>query len=140
MPAADSSGPNDAPKFRSPKRTLAHAFRLSRDRWKKKATERRAQLRAMKVRLRDVQTSRLLWKKKALHLQEQLHHLLGLTAEPLPEDAAASAPPEPNLTDFDSPPPTQAAGLDPAPAEPVPAAVTPPPPTGAATSKKKRRR
>src|SRR5271168_152184 len=98
MPAANSSGPDDTPKFRSPKRTLAHAFRLSRDRWKKKATERRTQLRALKVRLRDVQTSRLLWKKKALHLQEQLHHRLGgHYAEPWPEETATAAPPEPTF-------------------------------------------
>jgi hypothetical protein len=81
-----------------------------------------------------------LWKQKALHLQEQLRHLLGVAAEPLPEDVAMIAPAERNLADLDAPPPTQAADCDPVPAESVPMAVPPPPPTNAAASKKKRRR
>jgi hypothetical protein len=129
MPAADSSGPDEAPKFRSPKRTLARAFRLSRDRWKAKATQRREQLRDLKVRLRDVEVSRDLWKQKALYLQEQLDHRSGLSSAPGTEDAAADS----------APPSVQAAGPQLGSSAAAPAA-TALPPTSAEPVKKKRRR
>ena len=121
MPAADSSGPDEAPKFRSPMRALALSFRLSRDRWKAKAAQRREQLRAMAVRLRDVEASRDLWKQKALHLQEQIDHRSGLSSEP------------------GLPPPSQTTGPDPG-CPDTALAATAPPPTSAALLKKKRRR
>ena len=68
-----------AAEFRSPKRALARSFRLSRDRWKAKAVLRRAEIRALEVRLRDLENSRDLWKQKAAHLQAQLD---GLQASP----------------------------------------------------------
>ena len=37
------------PAFRSPKHALARSFRLSRDRWKKKATERWDQIKALQA-------------------------------------------------------------------------------------------
>ena len=129
MPAADSFGPDEAPQFRSPKRTWRRAFRLSRDRWKAKATQRREQLRALKVRLRDVEVSRDLWKQKARYLQEQLDHRSGLSSAPGAEDAAADS----------LPPPVQAAGPEPGSLAAAPAA-TAPPPTSAEPVKKKRRR
>jgi hypothetical protein len=124
MPAADSSGSDDAPKYRSPKRTLAHSFRLSRDRWKTKAAQRRAQLRALKVRLRDVEASRDLWKTKALHLQEQLQHLSAAAAAPLSQQPGGAEPilpapagaPTPHATDLDPAPPVPGHAVDPPPA------------------------
>jgi hypothetical protein len=90
MPAADAPGPEDTPVFRSPKRTLARAFRLSRDRWKKKATVRREQLKALHIRIRDLEVSRALWKEKALHLQRQLDERLDREAA-LPQQQAQDA-------------------------------------------------
>jgi hypothetical protein len=109
MPA-DEPGPQDGPKFRSPKRSLALAFRLSRDRWKQKATRRLQEIKAFRVKVRDLQVSRDLWKEKALHLQRQLQqapgqlqqaqglapqHQEGLgAADPLPPPACPPGPPE----------------------------------------------
>jgi hypothetical protein len=105
MPAEDTSGPDQPPQFRSPKRTLARAFRLSRDKWKAKAGERRAQIRSMKVRLRDVEASRDLWKQKALHLQQQLDGLTALSSSALAEDPSeASAPPTTHASEVSVPP------------------------------------
>jgi hypothetical protein len=72
MPDATPSRDDGAPEFRSPKRALARSFRLSRDRWKLKAAQRRQQIKALQVRLRDLEASRDLWKDKALHPQAQL--------------------------------------------------------------------
>ena len=69
---------DDTPQYSSPKRCLARSFRLSRDRWKAKATERRQQIKALQVKARDLEVSRDLWKAKALQLQAQLAALLGV--------------------------------------------------------------
>ena len=86
MPDANDSPDDDTPEFRSPKRCLARSFRLSRDRWKHKATLRRQEIKALRVNLRDVEVSRDLWKDKALHLQAQLQELLAVV--PPPDDVA----------------------------------------------------
>ena len=85
---ADPSRAEQTPEFRSPKRALARAFRLSRDRWKQKAGQRRQQIKALQVRVRDLQTSRDLWKDKALHLQAQFQQLQAAT----PPQADGHAP------------------------------------------------
>jgi hypothetical protein len=96
--------PDDAPQYVSPKRCLARSFRLSRDRWKAKATERLRQIKALKVKARDLAVSRHLWKAKALHLQAQLAQLLGDVPPPdqAPAldhtDQAAQPPPGPTPT------------------------------------------
>jgi hypothetical protein len=77
-----NDSPDNSPEYVSPKRCLAHSFRLSRDRWKLKATERRQQIKVLKVKLRDLEVSRDLWKQKALHLQAQLAELLGVVPPP----------------------------------------------------------
>jgi hypothetical protein len=136
MPAENPSGPEQPAKFRSPKRTLARAFRLSRDRWKAKAGERREQLRALKVRLRDVAASRALWKQKALHLQEQLDALTALPSPSLPEASSASLP-QPSLEPSGWAPPDQA--VDP-PAFSAAAPSSAAPASSAEPVKKKRRR
>jgi hypothetical protein len=98
MPTSDSTGNEDAPAFRSPKRALARSFRLSRDRWKEKAGQRRQQIKSLQVRVRDLQASRDLWKDKALHLQRQLDQLLGLASAG--EDSGVASPPEQAGNDF----------------------------------------
>lgn len=87
MSDADDSPDDDTPQFRSPKRCLARSFRLSRDRWKLKATQRRQQIKALQVKARDLEVSRNLWKVKALHLEAQLAELLGVV--PPPDDEAS---------------------------------------------------
>jgi hypothetical protein len=113
MSAADNSPDDDTPKFRSPKRCLAHSFRLSRDRWKLKATQRRQQIKTLQIRLRDLQTSRDLWKQKALQLQAQLQELLGVIP-PADQDTLA-------LTQTES---TSAAPAEQTPARPADAVPT----------------
>ncbi len=81
MSDADDT-PDAAPPYASPKRCLARSFRLSRDRWKQKANQRRQQVKALKVQVRDLRASRALWKAKALHLEAQL-------AGPPPDRGAA---------------------------------------------------
>src|SRR5262249_48144586 len=91
MPDADSSHPEESPEFRSPKRALARAFRLSRDRWKQKAAVRPQQIKARQARARALKASRALRKDKALPLQAQLQALqAGATPQP---DGCTSAPP-----------------------------------------------
>jgi hypothetical protein len=98
----------DTPEYVSPKRCLARSFRLSRDRWKHKANQRRQQIKALQVKARDLEVSRELWKQKALHLQAQRAELLGFVASqhdeapaldhadpPTPAPAAPAAPPAP---------------------------------------------
>lgn len=93
---------DDAPEYVSPKRCLARSFRLSRDRWKAKANDRRQQIKALQVKARDLQVSRDLWKQKALHLEARLAERLGVVASP--DDAPAhahadlAAPPSPEPT------------------------------------------
>lgn len=103
--------PEDTPLFRSPKRSLALSFRLSRERWKAKATSRLQQIKAFRVRVRDLQISRDLWKDKALHLQRQLEELQGQPSAGLQTDSqpvlldpeAAAAPAEPPGAPADQP-------------------------------------
>jgi hypothetical protein len=117
MPAAEHD-PDDAPEFRSPKRALARAFRLSRDRWKHKATRRLQQIKAFRVRVRDLEASRDLWKQKALHLQRHLEQATG--PDPAPQGPGPADAPDP-------PGPTAPQGpKGPAPAE-APAAEGPVP-------------
>src|SRR5437773_9843676 len=80
----------EAPEYRSPKRCLAHSFRLSRDRWKAKATQRLDSIRSLRVRIRDMALSRDLWKRKALYYQGLLRQAGRLpVADLLPPDATA---------------------------------------------------
>jgi len=80
----------EVPHYNSPKRCLAHAFRLSRDRWKRKAADRLATIRSWRVRIRDLVVSRDLWKRKALYYQDLLRQAGRLpAADLLPSDAFA---------------------------------------------------
>jgi hypothetical protein len=57
-------------EFRSPPRILIPKLVESRDEWKRKATQRKAQLKARGIRIRDLSTSRELWKKRALAAEQ----------------------------------------------------------------------
>jgi hypothetical protein len=87
--------PDEAPGYNSPKRCLARSFRLSRDRWKQKATDRLAAVRSCRVRIRDLTLSRDLWKQKALYYEQTLRDKGLLPAQaPVPDVPAAQAPAE----------------------------------------------
>ena len=73
-------------EHQSPKRCLARSYRLSRDRWKSKALQRRGEIRVLKARLNDLQDSRDLWKQKSLHLQALA------SVDPSPSKPNAPAP------------------------------------------------
>jgi hypothetical protein len=142
MPAADSAGPDDAPKFRSPKRALARSFRLSRDRWKNKANQRRQQIKALKIRIRDLEVSRDLWKEKALHLQRQQEELLGVASSLQEEDptiAVQTARLAPDVVAPEQPRPGAPDAVLKPPLARGPAPATPPPGHAEAAPKKKRR-
>jgi hypothetical protein len=138
MPA-DEARPDDLPQFRSPKRALARSFLLSRNRWMALATDRLHQLKACRVRRRDLQASRVLWQQKALHLQRQLPDRQGLDPAWAQTDTPADAVALP------LPPPRPHAAADAADADrpPAPAAATAPDaadtPAPDAGAKKKRR-
>jgi hypothetical protein len=86
----------EASKYHSPKRCLALSFRLSRDRWKRKAADRLATIHSLRGRVRDLALSRDLWKRKALYYQDLLREAGRLpAADLLPPDAFAPAPPLP---------------------------------------------
>ncbi len=86
MATTPSTYSDDTPKFRSPKRALARSFFLSRNRWKEKAEQRGKRIKALQIRVRDLEVSRDLWKTKARHLQEQIGHLPTLSPTPLVDD------------------------------------------------------
>jgi chromosome segregation ATPase len=54
--------------FKSPLRLLLRFFRKSRDQWKDKAIERRAKLKDLEDKVRDIDRSRAGWKSKAQQL------------------------------------------------------------------------
>jgi hypothetical protein len=86
--------PDEAPEYSSPKRCLARSFRISRDRWKQKAADRLGQIKALKIKARDLQTSRDLWKLKALHYEQILRDKGLLPAPALVPDQVAAPPAE----------------------------------------------
>ena len=51
--------------FKSSYARLARLFKKSRDKWKNKAIERHKEIRALKVKIRDLETSRSHWKTQA---------------------------------------------------------------------------
>lgn len=52
-------------KFKSPARMLARFFRASRDRWKKKCQQRKAENKRLKNQVNDVNKAKELWKQRA---------------------------------------------------------------------------
>jgi hypothetical protein len=93
MEATDPTRP-DIPNFRSPKHALARSFFLSRNSWKQKAQRRGKSMKALQVRVRDLELSRDLWKTKVLHLQEQLRQVGAGSAEIVAEAPSLAVEPE----------------------------------------------
>ena len=52
--------------YRSAASRLARTFRASRDVWKARAEQKQKKLRAMEIKVRDLQASRAQWKRPAL--------------------------------------------------------------------------
>lgn len=79
---------NSAITFRTPPRILIPKLTRSRDAWKAKAAARKAQRKALEIRVRDLETSRERHARRADQLQQrvdQLEHQLHLArpaAEP----------------------------------------------------------
>ena len=61
--------------FRTPHRILIPKLLRSRDAWKDKATQRKAQIKALQIRARDLTASRLRHRQRADHLAQQLQQL-----------------------------------------------------------------
>ena len=94
-------------QFRTPARILIPKLLKSRDKWKAKATQRKAQNKALQIRARDLQTSRDLHRQHAEQLQRQVDDLQGQVDElqrqlvQLRQQATTLAPavPEKKVTD-----------------------------------------
>ena len=52
-------------EYKSPSHKLIKFFKKSRDSWEKVAKKRRDEIRDFKARVRDLETSRNLWKERA---------------------------------------------------------------------------
>jgi len=61
--------------FKSPVRVLAAFFQKSRDNWKQKCMEVKAELKRWKVRVADVCKSRDAWRSKAEIMQKEIEAL-----------------------------------------------------------------
>jgi hypothetical protein len=61
----------NGPAFRTPPRILIPKLVASRDGWKLKAGERKRRLKAARIRIRDLETSRDLWRERARAAEEQ---------------------------------------------------------------------
>ena len=80
-----------AAAFRTPPRILIPKLVRSRDGWKTKATARKAQRKALEIRVRDLEASRDLHRQRAEQLQErvtQLEPQLAAARRPAPEPTA----------------------------------------------------
>ncbi len=62
--------------FKSADSRLVRLFNNSREKWKKRATEKQKKMRGMEIRIRDLSTSREQWKEKALAAQEEQEKLV----------------------------------------------------------------
>jgi chromosome segregation ATPase len=63
------------PTFQTPPRILIPKLLRSRDAWKAKATQRKAQRKALQIRVRDLTASRESHRQRADLLQQQVHDL-----------------------------------------------------------------
>ncbi len=80
------------PAFRTPPRILIPKLVRSRDAWKAKATNRKAQRKALEIRVRDLEASRDLHRRRAEQLQERVARLeveLAAARRPVPMTPAA---------------------------------------------------
>ncbi len=60
------------PTFRTPARILIPKLAQSRDGWKAKAQERKKRLKAARIRNRDLEASRKVWRQRAETAEEQV--------------------------------------------------------------------
>jgi len=77
--------------FQTPPRILIPKLVKSRDAWKAKATARKAQRKALEIRVRDLEASRERHRERADQLQQRIDHLEHQLAV---ARAAAVPPPE----------------------------------------------
>lgn len=78
--------------FRTPPRILIPKLVQSRDTWKAKATDRKAQRKALEIRVRDLEASRDLHRQRAEQLQQRIAQLetqLDAARPPAPAPTAA---------------------------------------------------
>lgn len=74
--AAESEvGPTSTQQYRSRARALAGFFKKSRDAWKRKYMQLKAELKRAKVRVRDVLKSREKWRARAEEAEAKLSEL-----------------------------------------------------------------
>jgi hypothetical protein len=76
------------PTFQTPARILIPKLVKSRDGWKAKATERKKRLKAARIRNRDLEASRKVWRQRAEAAEEQV---AGLQQQHAQEFAALRA-------------------------------------------------
>ena len=63
------------PTFRTPARILIPKLVKSRDGWKTKANQRKKRLKAVRIRIRDLEISRENWKDRAHDAENQVAEL-----------------------------------------------------------------
>lgn len=61
--------------FRTPVRILLPKLLKSRDDWKAKSHQRKAQLKSAKIKIRDLSASRDMWRQRTEQLQEENRQL-----------------------------------------------------------------
>ena len=91
----DAATLDSTQSFLTPARILIPKLVRSRDGWKKRAGDRKRQAKALAVRVRDLESSRIHWKERARRAEAELEHVqrqLGDTqtaVESLRQDLAA---------------------------------------------------
>jgi hypothetical protein len=81
-----------ATAYQTPPRILIPKLVRSRDAWKAKATQRKAQRKALEIRVRDLEASRDLHRQRAEHLQQrvtQLEEEVAAARRPAPTPGAS---------------------------------------------------
>ena len=63
------------PAFRTPSRILLPKLLKSRDGWKAKSHQRKAQLKAAQIKIRDLSASRTRWRDQAAQLETENQQL-----------------------------------------------------------------
>jgi hypothetical protein len=58
--------------FKSSNNRLVNFFKSSRDKWKQKATARHKEIRALKIKVRDLQESRNNWKRSLIIINKTI--------------------------------------------------------------------
>ena len=61
--------------FSTPIRILLPKLLKSRNDWKAKSHQRKAQLKSMKIKSRDLSASRDMWRQRTEQLQKEIHQL-----------------------------------------------------------------